>query len=110
MKVTSWFIAMPCLTRSSCKRRLGFSSCPATKRRAAPSSGTDFRKAAAALNVQESAISRRIRDLEDAIGVALFIRHHGGVHLTHAGQRFLARARKSARDPSRGFTASVRNS
>jgi DNA-binding transcriptional LysR family regulator len=54
-----------------------------------------FRKAAAALNVQESAISRRIRDLEDEIGVALFIRHHGGVHLTHAGQRFLARARKA---------------
>lgn len=56
-----------------------------------------FRGAARALNVHESAISRRIRDLEDEIGVALFIRHHGGVNLTHAGQRFIVRARKAIR-------------
>lgn len=49
------------------------------------------------MDVQESAISRRIRDLEDEIGAALFIRHHGGVNLTHAGQRFLVRARKAIR-------------
>jgi len=54
-----------------------------------------FRAAARALDVQESAISRRIRDLEDEIGATLFIRHHGGVTLTHAGQKFLARARKA---------------
>lgn len=52
-----------------------------------------FRRAAKALEVHESAISRRIRDLEDEIGAALFIRHHGGVHLTQAGQRFVIRAR-----------------
>jgi DNA-binding transcriptional LysR family regulator len=49
-----------------------------------------FRKASKILNVNESAISRRIRDLEDRIGVALFIRHHGGIQLTEAGQRFVA--------------------
>lgn len=54
-----------------------------------------FRRAAKAMKVHESAISRRIRDLEDEIGAALFIRHHGGVHLTHAGQRFLIRARRA---------------
>ncbi|WP_453973565.1 LysR family transcriptional regulator [Amorphus sp. MBR-141] len=54
-----------------------------------------FRRAAKALQIQESAISRRIRDLEDEIGAALFIRHHGGVHLTQAGKRFLVRARKA---------------
>jgi len=45
------------------------------------------------LGVQESAISRRIRDLEDEIGAALFIRSHEGVKLTYAGQRFVCRAR-----------------
>jgi DNA-binding transcriptional LysR family regulator len=52
-----------------------------------------FRGAAKALSVQESSISRRIRDLEDEIGAALFIRSHEGVKLTYAGQRFLYRAR-----------------
>lgn len=54
-----------------------------------------FRRAAKALEVQESAISRRIRDLEDELGAALFIRYHGGVRLTQAGERFLVRARRA---------------
>ncbi|XHC00755.1 LysR substrate-binding domain-containing protein [Nitratireductor sp. ac15] len=54
-----------------------------------------FRRAAKMLEIQESAISRRIRDLEDELGAALFIRHYSGVHLTQAGQRFLVRARKA---------------
>jgi DNA-binding transcriptional LysR family regulator len=53
-----------------------------------------FRRAAMALKIQESAVSRRIRDLEDEIGVALFIRHSGGVILTHAGKKFLRRSRQ----------------
>lgn len=53
-----------------------------------------FRRAAKALEIQESAVSRRIRDLEDELGAALFIRHNGGVHLTQAGQRFFVRACK----------------
>jgi DNA-binding transcriptional LysR family regulator len=54
-----------------------------------------FRRAAKALNIQESAISRRIRDLEDSVGASLFVRHHGGVFLTHAGQRFVIGARNA---------------
>lgn len=54
-----------------------------------------FRKAGVAIEVQESAISRSIRDLEDEIGASLFIRHPSGVSLTLAGQRFLARARSA---------------
>ncbi|UJX48004.1 LysR family transcriptional regulator [Xanthobacter sp. YC-JY1] len=52
-----------------------------------------FRRAAAALGVQESSVSRRIRDIEDQTGASLFVRHHGGINLTMAGQRFLHRAR-----------------
>lgn len=43
--------------------------------------------------MQESSISRRVRDMEDQIGASLFIRHPGGVTLSLAGQRFLIRAR-----------------
>ncbi|TLX44884.1 LysR family transcriptional regulator [Xanthobacter autotrophicus] len=52
-----------------------------------------FRKAAAALGVQESSVSRRIRDIEDQVGASLFLRHPGGINLTIAGQRFLHRVR-----------------
>lgn len=56
-----------------------------------------FRKAAAAIGIQESAISRRIRDLEDQLGASLFQRHNGGVFLTLAGQQFVRHARKAVR-------------
>lgn len=52
-----------------------------------------FRRAALQLGVWESTVSRGIRDLEDQIGVALFIRHPGGVKLTNAGTKFLSHAR-----------------
>ena len=56
-----------------------------------------FRKAASALGIRESAVSRRIRDLEDHLGASLFQRHNGGVILTLAGQRFVGHARKALR-------------
>jgi DNA-binding transcriptional LysR family regulator len=61
-----------------------------------------FRKAGEALGVQESTISRRIRDMEDGLGSALFHRHSGGVCLTIAGQRLLPRARKVLRYVNEG--------
>src|SRR5262245_32354291 len=48
-----------------------------------------FRKAGVALQITESAISRRIRDLEDGIGVSLFTWHNGGVRITAAGRQLL---------------------
>lgn len=52
-----------------------------------------IRAAARVLGVEQSAVSRRIRDLEDEIGAALFIRTHCGVVPTAAGERFLVKAR-----------------
>lgn len=61
-----------------------------------------FRKAAVACEVQESAISRRVRDLEDELGASLFNRYNGGVRLTFAGERFLRRARQIIRNVGHG--------
>lgn len=63
-----------------------------------------FRKAAAALGIQESSVSRRIRDLEDELGASLFMRHAGGVRLTVAGQEFLRNARHALRQIDIGMS------
>lgn len=47
-----------------------------------------FRRAADAIGISQSSISKRVAALEDKIGVALFERHHFGVRVTYAGQRF----------------------
>ena len=54
-----------------------------------------FRKAAEALGVQESAVSRRVRALEDRLHVSLFERTSHGARLTIAGERFLSHARSA---------------
>jgi DNA-binding transcriptional LysR family regulator len=64
-----------------------------------------FRKAASGLGIQESTISRRIRDMEDQLGASLFIRHNGGVRLTVAGQRYVVHARKVLRQIGQGEKA-----
>lgn len=48
-----------------------------------------FRQAAAALNLQQSTVSRCVRDLEDHLGVSIFERRVSGVRLTPAGDQFL---------------------
>ena len=53
-----------------------------------------FRKAATALGVHQSAIGRRVRSLEDAIGVSIFERRSGGAYLTCAGTEFVATIRR----------------
>lgn len=51
-----------------------------------------FRRAAAALNVQQSTVSRGIRNLEYRLGSSLFERGHAGIRPTPAGQWFLTEA------------------
>lgn len=53
---------------------------------------SSFRKASAQIDVGQSAISRRIRKLEDVLGVSLFERRTTGAQLTAAGRAFFARA------------------
>ena len=47
-----------------------------------------FVRAAAALNLTQTAISARVRVLERELGQPLFVRNKAGVRLTPAGQRF----------------------
>jgi len=47
-----------------------------------------LRRAAAALNLSQPAVSARIRALEESLGVALFERGHGGLVLSPAGRAF----------------------
>jgi DNA-binding transcriptional LysR family regulator len=54
-----------------------------------------FRRAANVLGVRQSAVSRRVQELEDDIGVSLFERHRAGVRITNAGARFLQDAREA---------------
>ena len=52
-----------------------------------------FSAAAAQVHVTQTTITSAIKELEDALGVALFTRHHAsGVSLTIDGQRFLEHA------------------
>ncbi|WP_300057441.1 LysR substrate-binding domain-containing protein [uncultured Roseobacter sp.] len=52
-----------------------------------------FRKAAASLNIGQSAVSRRIQRLEELLGVSLFERRPNGARLTQAGACFASRSR-----------------
>jgi DNA-binding transcriptional LysR family regulator len=54
----------------------------------------NFRKAAQQLHVAQPPLSRQIRQLEEYLGVALFMRDKRKVELTQAGHAFLEEARK----------------
>jgi DNA-binding transcriptional LysR family regulator len=63
----------------------------------AAAEGGSFRRAAQNRGVEQSAISRRIREVEDEIGAQLFRRHSAGVDLTEIGKQFLHQASPGAR-------------
>jgi len=67
-----------------------------------------FTRAARQLKVQQSTVSRRIRDLEDRVGVSLFERYSHGVQLTAAGRAFVGEVARS-RDVLKAALAEARH-
>ncbi|MBN9048995.1 MAG: LysR family transcriptional regulator [Rhizobiales bacterium] len=55
---------------------------------------SSFRRAAAVLNITQPTLSKRIRELEDRLGVLLFERSNGGAQLTALGEDFVESARR----------------
>jgi DNA-binding transcriptional LysR family regulator len=53
-----------------------------------------LRQAAQTLNIRQSTLSRRLRDMEHRLGADLFERTNGGTRPTVAGLDFLAAARR----------------
>jgi LysR family transcriptional regulator, flagellar master operon regulator len=51
-----------------------------------------FLRASERLNVAQTTVSARIRNLEQQLGRSLFVRHKGGASLTPAGEQFLRHA------------------
>lgn len=54
----------------------------------------NFRRAAERVHIDQTPLSRTIRDLEDQLAVQLFVRAPRKLHLTPAGLRLLSEARK----------------
>jgi DNA-binding transcriptional LysR family regulator len=60
-----------------------------------------IRKAAERLNIASSALSRRILDIEQELGVPLFERSTQGVRLSAAGELFIGYIRRTSKDLAR---------
>ena len=52
----------------------------------------NFTRAAERLFLAQPSLSKQIKDLEDAIGIQIFVRHHDGVRITPAGQMIVSYA------------------
>jgi DNA-binding transcriptional LysR family regulator len=61
---------------------------------AAVAEDLSFRRAAARIHIDQTSLSRAIRDLEDQLGVILFVRLPRKLHLTPAGLRLLKEVRR----------------
>jgi DNA-binding transcriptional LysR family regulator len=70
----------------------------------AASQHRSLRRAAEALNIRQSTLSRRLRDLECRRGAQLFERTNGGTKPTPAGREFLAGARRVLESADQIFT------
>lgn len=64
-----------------------------------------FGRAAKVLGVRQSAVSRRVQALEDALGVSLFERNANGIRVTYAGRLFIERAASALGDIDRAIAS-----
>ena len=53
---------------------------------------SNFTRAAERLFLAQPSLSKQIKDLEDGIGIQIFVRHHDGVRITAAGQMIVSYA------------------
>ena len=66
-----------------------------------------FTAAASSLGVKQSTVSRRIRSLEEDIGVALFERETTGVRITNAGKIFLQQSSTALEQIDQAFRSAA---
>ena len=66
-----------------------------------------LRKAARRLGISQPALSRQVQQLEQELGLRLFVRHPGGIELTHHGTLMLDQARRLS-EAAREFADHVR--
>ncbi len=62
-----------------------------------------LRQAALALNIRQSTLSRRLRDLEHRLGAPLFERTNAGTRPTAVGLEFLESARRIVEETDTAF-------
>lgn len=58
----------------------------------------NFSDAAKVLNIAQSSLSQQIKQLEEELGIRLFVRHSHGIQLTEAGELMLPHALKTLHD------------
>lgn len=57
----------------------------------------NFTRAAERLFLAQPSLSKQIKDLEDGIGIQIFVRHHDGVRVTAAGQMVVSYAQEAVK-------------
>ncbi len=67
----------------------------------------NFSRAAERLHIDQSTLSKRIHELEDQIGLRLFVRNHHDVQLTEAGRHFVEEARTAILHAERALTSAT---
>ena len=64
---------------------------------AAIAEAENFTRAAERLFLAQPSLSKQIKDLEEAIGIQIFVRHHDGVRVTPAGQMVVSYAQEAVK-------------